>query len=73
MNGLTGSVVDVFSGTSGNAQAFLLPIPVAATPVALAYAARYAFESEAAYFIVLAIAAGVGAVGLSVVQGPAAG
>jgi DNA-binding beta-propeller fold protein YncE len=30
---LTGSVVDVFSGTSGNAQAFLLPIPVAATPV----------------------------------------
>jgi ABC-2 type transport system permease protein len=48
---------------AGRMQALLLLIyPFAALPVLLAYAARYAFESEAAFFAVLSLAAGIGAV-----------
>lgn len=50
------------SGAPGRLQALLFLIyPVAATPVLLAYAARYAFDTEAAFFAVLAVCALVGA------------
>lgn len=50
------------TGSPGRLQAMLLLLyPTAAAPVALAYAARYAFASEAAYFLVLAIDALIGA------------
>ncbi len=43
---------------SGRVQALMLVIyPIAAVPLFLAYGARYAFESEAAFFGVLAVAA----------------
>jgi ABC-2 type transport system permease protein len=49
------------SGSPGRMQALLfLLYPIAAAPVLLAYAARYAFDSEAAFFIVLGISALIG-------------
>jgi len=51
------------SGTAGRVQAILFLIyPVAFVPVALAYLARYAFDSEAAFFGILAVDAAIGAV-----------
>jgi ABC-2 type transport system permease protein len=44
----------------------LLSLPLLSVPVALAYAARYAFDSEAAFFAVLAAAGGAGIVFYSV-------
>ncbi len=50
------------SGAPGRLQAtMLLLYPVAAGPVLLAYGARYAFESQAAFFLVLGISASMGA------------
>ncbi len=46
---------------SMNAFAFFL-FPVALMPVALAYWGRYAFDSEAVFFLLLALAAALGAV-----------
>jgi ABC-2 type transport system permease protein len=44
------------SGSIGRVQAYLLVLyPVASMPIFLAYGARYAFESEAALYVVLAI------------------
>jgi ABC-2 type transport system permease protein len=44
------------SGSMGRVQAYLLMLyPVASTPIFLAYGARYAFESEAALYLVLAV------------------
>jgi ABC-2 type transport system permease protein len=49
------------TGSMGRVQGYLLFIyPVTAIPVLLAYGARYAFESNAAFFAVLAIDAAVG-------------
>jgi ABC-2 type transport system permease protein len=46
------------TGSPGRLQALLFVLyPVAAAPVLLAYAARYAFDSELAYFVVLGITA----------------
>lgn len=51
------------SGGAGRMQALLMVVyPIAGLPIALAYGARYAFESEVAFYIVLAIAGGVGAI-----------
>lgn len=51
------------SGTAGRVQAILFLIyPIAFLPVGLAYLARYAFSSEAAFFGVLAMDAAIGAV-----------
>jgi ABC-2 type transport system permease protein len=51
------------SGTAGRVQAILFLIyPIAFIPVGLAYLARYAFASEAAFFGVLAADAALGAV-----------
>ena len=51
------------SGASGRVQAILFLIyPIAFVPVGLAYLARYAFASEAAFFGVLAVDAAIGAV-----------
>jgi len=51
------------SGASGRAQATLFMIwPIAFLPVGLAYLARYAFASEAAFFCVLALDAAIGAI-----------
>jgi ABC-2 type transport system permease protein len=51
------------SSAAGRVQALLLLIyPVASTPAGLAYLARYAFDSEAAFFGVLAFDAVVGLV-----------
>ncbi|MBZ5635325.1 MAG: hypothetical protein LAO55_19540 [Acidobacteriia bacterium] len=51
------------SGASGRTQAILFLLwPVAFLPVGLAYLARYAFASEAAFFVVLAVDAAIGAV-----------
>ncbi len=51
------------SGASGRTQAiFFIVYPIAAAPAALAYLARYAFDSEAAFFAVLAMDAAIGAV-----------
>jgi ABC-2 type transport system permease protein len=48
---------------SGRVQAIMLLVyPVVAIPVVLAYGARYAFNSEAAFFIVLAAGAAFGLV-----------
>ena len=50
------------SGASGRVQAILFLIyPIAFIPVGLAYLARYAFESEAAFFAILAADAAFGA------------
>ncbi|MCC7496827.1 MAG: hypothetical protein IT160_04560 [Bryobacterales bacterium] len=44
----------------GRVQAYLLLLlPVMGTPVALAFLARYAFDSEAAFFVVMAIDAAI--------------
>ncbi len=51
------------SGASGRVQAILFVIwPIAFVPVGLAYLARYAFASEAAFFAVLAVDAAIGAI-----------
>ncbi len=51
------------SGASGRVQAILFMIwPIAFVPVGLAYLARYAFDSEAAFFGVLAVDAAIGAI-----------
>jgi ABC-2 type transport system permease protein len=51
------------SGTAGRVQAILFLIyPIAFIPVGLAYLARYAFSSEAAFFGILAVDAAIGAV-----------
>jgi len=51
------------SGTAGRVQAILFLIyPIAFVPVGLAYLARYAFASEAAFFGILAVDAAIGAV-----------
>ena len=51
------------SARSGRVQALILVIyPIAAVPLVLAYGARYAFESELAFYGVLALAAGFGAI-----------
>ena len=51
------------SGASGRVQAMLFMIwPIVFVPVGLAYLARYAFASEAAFFVVLAVDAAIGAV-----------
>ncbi len=50
------------SGSPGRLQALMfLLYPIAAAPVLLAYVARYAFDSEGAFFIVLSISALLGA------------
>jgi ABC-2 type transport system permease protein len=50
------------SGTAGRVQAIIFLIwPIAFVPVGLAYLARYAFGSEAAFFGVLAVDAAIGA------------
>ena len=50
------------SGSSGKVQALLfLVYPVAVIPAGLAYLARWALDSEAAFYGALAIAAGIGA------------
>lgn len=49
--------------SGGSMQALLVLVyPVASLPVMLAYLARYAFDSQAAFFGVLAIAAGIGGI-----------
>lgn len=51
------------SGAAGRVQAILFIVyPLASIPAGLAYLARYAFESEAAFFGVLAFDAVVGAI-----------
>jgi ABC-2 type transport system permease protein len=51
------------TSSSGRAQAvIMLAFPLALSPVALAYAARYAFNNEAAFFGVMAVAMAVGMV-----------
>jgi len=51
------------TAASGRAQAVLvLAFPVALAPVLLAFAARYAFESELAFFGVLLVSAALGAI-----------
>ncbi len=51
------------SASAGRFQALLLLLyPVVAVPVALAYGARYAFESETAFYLVMAFALALGAV-----------
>jgi ABC-2 type transport system permease protein len=51
------------SGAAGRVQAILfLVYPIAFLPVGLAYLARYAFSSEAAFFGILAVDAAIGAV-----------
>jgi ABC-2 type transport system permease protein len=55
------------SSGAGRFQAMLLLIyPVLALPIMLAYLARYAFESSAAFYAVLAIAALLGAIVYSI-------
>ena len=50
-------------GSAGRSQAFLLlAYPLALLPMGLAYGARYAFDSELAFYVLLAFAAGLGAV-----------
>src|SRR5262249_3715089 len=50
-------------GSAGRSQAFMLFVyPLALLPVLLAYGGGYAFEREAAFFALLAFAAGLGAV-----------
>jgi len=51
------------SGASGRVQAILFLIyPVAFLPVGLAYLARFAFDSEIAFFAILAMDAAIAAV-----------
>jgi len=51
------------SGAAGRVQAILFVVwPIVFVPVGLAYLARYAFASEAAFFGVLALDAAIGAV-----------
>ena len=51
------------SGAAGRVQAVLLVVyPIAFVPAGLAYLARYALASEAAFFVVLALDAAVGAI-----------
>lgn len=51
------------SSRSGRVQAMMLAIyPVVAIPLALAYGARYAFDSQAAFYGVLSVVALVGAI-----------
>jgi ABC-2 type transport system permease protein len=51
------------SGAAGRVQAVLLVVyPIAFVPAGLAYLARYAFSSEVAFFVVLAIDAIAGAI-----------
>jgi ABC-2 type transport system permease protein len=51
------------SGSSGRMQAILFLIyPIVFVPVGLAYLARYAFDSELAFFVTLALDAAIGAV-----------
>lgn len=62
------------SGSVGRVQAFLLVLyPVAAAPVLLAYGARYAFDTDMAFYIVIAVDVAVGAVLYSVSMDSAAG
>jgi ABC-2 type transport system permease protein len=50
-------------GSAGRSQAIMLLIyPMALLPVLLAYGARYAFESEMAFYVMLAFAGGLGVV-----------
>jgi len=50
-------------GAAGRSQAFmLLAYPLALLPMLLAYGARYAFDSELAFYVLLAFAAGLGVV-----------
>jgi ABC-2 type transport system permease protein len=50
-------------GSAGRSQAIMLLVyPMALLPVLLAYGARYAFDSELAFYLLLAFAAGLGAV-----------
>jgi ABC-2 type transport system permease protein len=50
-------------GSAGRSQAIMLLVyPMALLPVLLAYGARYAFDSEMAFYVLLAFAAGLGAV-----------
>jgi ABC-2 type transport system permease protein len=49
-------------GAPGRSQAFMLFVyPLAILPVGLAYGARYAFDSDAAFYAILAFAAALGA------------
>jgi len=51
------------SGSMGRLQAYLLFLyPVASAPIFLAYGARYAFESDLAFYGVLLLDAMIGAV-----------
>jgi ABC-2 type transport system permease protein len=50
-------------GTAGRMQALLLLIyPIASIPILMAYIARYAFNSQLAYYGVLAVDAAIGAI-----------
>ena len=51
------------TGAAGQMQALLVLVyPVAGIPVFLAYAARYAFRTEIAFYVVLVISAAIGAI-----------
>jgi ABC-2 type transport system permease protein len=51
------------SASAGRFQALLLLIyPIVSIPIALAYLARYAFDSVMAFYLVLAFAAALGGV-----------
>jgi ABC-2 type transport system permease protein len=51
------------SGASGRVQAILFVVwPIVFVPAGLAYLARYAFASEIAFFIILAVDAAIGAI-----------
>jgi len=51
------------SGASGRVQAILFVVwPIVFVPAGLAYLARYAFASETAFFIILAVDAAIGAI-----------
>jgi ABC-2 type transport system permease protein len=55
------------SGSMGRVQAYLLLLyPVASTPVFLAYGARYAFESDAAFYLMLSLDLMIGLVVYSI-------
>ena len=50
-------------GSAGRSQAFMLFVyPMALLPVLIAYGARYAFDSELAFYALLAFAAALGAI-----------
>jgi ABC-2 type transport system permease protein len=51
------------SASAGRFQALLMMLyPIVSIPVVMAYLARYAFESDAAFFAVLALGAAIGCV-----------